>query len=147
MKMKTMRDTLMEKYLLNNFLEEQAYHLSQNSSHDQKEILISPLEEFRGCEYVGRIVLHSAPWCFGPALGLTRRCQVGCWGWGSCRRQKQWGTGTPLPGGEGTLILNSWAVLTGPSFISWMVNTHFCAKDITLREIVLSERSEPLSYR
>ena len=98
MKMKTMRDTLMEKYLLNNFLEEQAYHLSQNSSHDQKEILISPLEEFHGCEYVGRIVLHSAPWCFGPALGLTRRCQVGCWGWGSCRRQKQWGTGTPFPG-------------------------------------------------
>ena len=38
------------------------------------EILISPLEEFHGCEYVGRIVLHSAPWCFGLALGLTRRC-------------------------------------------------------------------------
>ena len=57
------------------------------------------------------------------------------------------GNRDPIPRGEGTLILNSWAVLTGPSFISWMVNTRFCAKDITLREIVLSERSEPLSYR
>ena len=41
---------------------------------------------------VGRMVLHSALWCSGLALGLIWRCQVGCWGWGSCRRQKQWGT-------------------------------------------------------
>ena len=42
-KMKTLRETLREKNLLNNFLEEQAYHLSQNSSHDQK-FLSHPLK-------------------------------------------------------------------------------------------------------
>ena len=52
MKMKTMRDTLMEKNLLNNFLEEQAYHLSQNSSHDQK-VSSHPLKNFMDVSTLG----------------------------------------------------------------------------------------------
>ena len=44
MKMKTMRETLMEKKknLLNNFLEEQAYRLSKNDS----KITIHPLRNY-----------------------------------------------------------------------------------------------------
>ena len=41
-KMKTLRETLREKNLLNNFLEEQAYRLSKNDS----KITIHPLRNY-----------------------------------------------------------------------------------------------------
>ena len=66
----------------------------------------SPPEEHHGGECFGRMVLHSAPWCSSIALGLIRRCHVGCWGWCPCRRQKHWAKGAPRRG-EGTIILNS----------------------------------------
>ena len=66
----------------------------------------SPPEEHHGCEGFGRMLLHSAPWCSSLTLGPIWRCLVGCWGWGSCKRQKHWAKGTPRRG-EGTIILNS----------------------------------------
>ena len=103
-------------------------------------------EEHHGCESFGRMVLHSTPWCSSLALGLIWRCQVGCWGWGFCRRQRHWKTGA-APKGEGTLILNCWSLI-GLAITRWQVNIHLCVKDvISLRVIVPSELSEPLSYR
>ena len=60
------------------------------------KIHFSPLEKHAGCEYLGRMVLHSAPWCSGLALRFIWTFQVGCWGWGSCKRQRQWGKWTPF---------------------------------------------------
>ena len=55
----------------------------------------------------------------------------------------------PRSRGEGTLILNSWFVVTGPSN-DQVAGKHplLCQRCvISLREIVPSELSEPLSYR
>ena len=60
--------------MLNNFLKEHAYRLSQISSRGSN-ITIHP-EEHHGCECFGRMVLHSAPWCFNLALGLIWRYHV-----------------------------------------------------------------------
>ena len=81
---------------------------------------------------VGRMVLHSALWCSGLALGLIWRCQVGCWGWGSCRRQKQWGTRTPFPEEKGlssstlglcwlgpALSASWWTPISVPKILVW----------------------------
>ena len=35
----------------------------------------SPAEKHQGCEYFGRMVLHSAPWCSSLAVGLIWRCR------------------------------------------------------------------------
>ena len=91
----------------------------------------SPTEKHHGCEYFGRMVLHRASWCSSLALGLIWRCEVGCWGWGSCRRQRHWKRGTP-PRGEGTLILNCWSLWLGPEITRWQVNIHFCIKHVSL---------------
>ena len=55
----------------------------------------SSTEKQHGCEYFGMMMFHSTPWCSSLGLGLIWSCQVGCWGWGSCRRQRPWKTGTP----------------------------------------------------
>ena len=91
----------------------------------------SPTEKHHGCEYFGGMVLHRAPWCSSLALRLIWWCLVGCWGWGSCRRQTHWKTGTP-PRGEGTLILNCWSWWLGPAITRWQVNIPFCVKDVSL---------------
>ena len=91
----------------------------------------SPTEKHQGCEYFGRMVLHSAPWCSSLALRLIWRCHVGCWGWGSCKRHRHWKTGTPTRG-EGTVILNCWSLWLGPAITRWQVNIHVCVKDVSL---------------
>ena len=55
----------------------------------------------------------------------------------------------PIPRGEDILILNSWSVVTGPSNDQGADKHPFLCQRciISLREIVLSELSEPLSYR
>jgi len=75
-KVKTMRKTLSEKNMLNNFLKEQAYRLSQISSRGSN-ITIHPLRNIMDVSVLG-MVLHSTPWCSSLALGLIWRCQVGC---------------------------------------------------------------------
>ena len=91
----------------------------------------SPAEKHRGCEYFRRMVLHSAPWCSRLALGLIWRCQVGCWGWGSCRRPRHWKTGTPTRG-EGTLLHNCLSLWLDLAITRWQVNIHFCVKHVSL---------------
>ena len=55
----------------------------------------------------------------------------------------------PHSRGEGILIHNSWSVVTGPSNDQGADKHPFLCQRciISLREIVLSELSEPLSYR
>ena len=93
--------------------------------------MYSPAEEQNGCECFGRMVLHSSTWHSSLALGLIWRCHMGCWGWGSCRRQKHWAKGAPHRG-EGTLILNCWFWWLGPEITRWQVNIHFCVKDVSV---------------
>ena len=126
-RVKTMTKTLSGKNMLNSFLKEHAYSLFQISSRGSN---LFTRWETSGM-YFGRMVLHSAPWCSSLALGLIWRCHVGCWGWGSCRRQKPWAKDAQ-PRGEGTIILNSWSCWLGPEITKWQVNVHFCVKDVSL---------------
>ena len=91
-KKQALQEIFRVKILTKNFLQAKAYSLSDNSGLYQS-FSSHPLRNILNMS-VGRMVLHSAPWCSGLALGLIWRCQVGCWGWGSCRRHTQWGTGT-----------------------------------------------------
>ena len=91
----------------------------------------SPAEKHQGCEYLGSMLLHSAPWCSSLALGLIWRCHVRYWGWGSCRRQNHWVKGAPHRG-EGTLILNCWSWWLGLAITRWQVHIHFSVKHVSL---------------
>ena len=70
-KVKTMRKTLSEKNMLNNFLKEHAYRLSQISSRGSN-ITIHPLRNIMDVSVLG-MVLHSNPWCSSLALRLICR--------------------------------------------------------------------------
>ncbi|XP_065792567.1 pregnancy-associated glycoprotein 2-like [Muntiacus reevesi] len=56
-KVKTLRETLREKNLLNNFLEEQAYRLSKRDTN----IATHPLRNFLDIAYVGTIAIGTPP--------------------------------------------------------------------------------------
>ena len=127
-KVKTMRNTFSEKNIMNNFLKEHAYILSQISSWGSN-IIIHPLRSIMDVSVLGGA--PSIPWCSSLALRLIWGCHVGCWGWGSCKRQKNWATGSPHRG-ESTIILNSWSWWLGPEITRWQVNIHFCVKDVSL---------------
>ena len=94
------------------------------------------------------MVLHSTPCCSSLALGLIWRYLVGWWGWGSCRRQRHWKTGTPNQRRR-----HSYPQLL--VFVTGLGNYQVAGKYpflcqtcvISLRVIVPSELSEPLSYR
>ena len=64
-------------------------------------------------------------------MGLIWRCQVGCLGWGSWRRQRNWKT-SALIRGEGTLILNCWSLWLVWAITRWQVNIHFSVKHVSL---------------
>ena len=85
-RVKTMRKTLNEKNMLNNFLKEHAYRLFKISSPGSN-ITTHPLRNIKDVSVLG-MVFHSTSWCSSLACGLTWRCHMGYWGWGSCRRWK-----------------------------------------------------------
>ena len=92
------------------------------------------------------MVLHSATWRSNLALGLIWRCHVGCWGWGSCRRQKHWAKGAPQRRRHSHPQLL--VLVTGPRNYQVAGKHPFLCQRcvISLREIVPSELSEPLSH-
>ena len=94
------------------------------------------------------MMFHSTPWCSSLGLGLIRSCQVGCWGWGSCRRQRHWKTGTPNQRRRHSYP-QLLVIVTGPSSDQVAGKHPFLCQRcvISLRAIVPSELSEPLSYR
>ena len=96
----------------------------------------------------GRMVLQSCPWCSSLALGLIWRCQVGWCGWGSCRRQRHWKTGTPNQRRRHSYP-QLLVIVTGPSNYQVAGKYPFLSQRciICLRAIVPSELSEPLRYR
>uniref|UniRef100_A0A4W2BSM6 Peptidase A1 domain-containing protein n=1 Tax=Bos indicus x Bos taurus TaxID=30522 RepID=A0A4W2BSM6_BOBOX len=59
-KVKTMRNTFSEKKMLNNFLKEHAYRLSQISSRGSN-ITIHPLRNIMDMLYVGNITIGTLP--------------------------------------------------------------------------------------
>ena len=108
----------------------------------------SPAGKHQGCEYFGRMVLQSAPWCSSLALRLVWRCQVGWWGWVSCRRQGHWKTGTPNQRRRQShpqLLV----FVTGPGNYQVAGKYPFLCQRcvISLRSTVPSELCEPFSYR
>ena len=80
--------------------------------------------------YLGRMVLHSAPWCSGLALRFTWTFQVGCLG--LLQEAETVGNRDPIPRGKDILILKSWSVFTGTNNDQVEVNIHFCVKVVAL---------------
>ena len=129
-RVKTVRNTVSGKNTLNNCLKEHAYRLSQISFRDSNLTTLS-LRNIMDVSILGGWCSTAPTVGSSLALGLIWRCQEGCWGWGSCRRQRHWKRGTP-PRGEGTLILKCWSLWLGPAITRWHVNIHFCVKDVSL---------------
>ena len=108
-----MRETLRERNLLTNFSEERPYSLSQNATNDQN-IIYHPLRTYHDvsvlegwCSTVppGALALH-----WGSSGDAT--WDVGA---GAPAGGRNTGEQGPIPRGEGSLILNSWSVVIGPS--------------------------------
>ena len=84
-----------------------------------------------------------------PSTGAHVEVPGGMLGLGLLQEAETVGNRGPIPRGEDILILNSWSVVTGPSN-DQVAGKHLflCQRcGISLRESVLSELSEPLSYR
>ena len=147
-KVKTMRKTLSEKNMLNNFLKEHAYRLSQISSRGSN-ITIHPLRNIMDVSVLGT-VLHSTPWCSSLALGLIWRWDEpsGMLRLGLLQEAETLGNRDPTQRRRHShpqiLVL-----VTGPSNDQVAGKHPFLCQRcvISLREIVPSELSEPLSHR
>ena len=77
-RVKTMRKTLSEKNMLNNFLKEHAYRLSQISFRGSN-LTTLPLRNIMDVSILGGWCPTEPSWCSSLALGLFWRCLVGCW--------------------------------------------------------------------
>ena len=99
--------------MLNNFLREHAYRLSRISSrgsnitiHPLRIIIdVSVLEGWCSTAPPGALALHWGS--SGDASGVV--------GAGAPAGGRNTGEQGPIPRGEGSLILNSWSVVIGPS--------------------------------
>ena len=114
--------------MLNNFVKEHTYRLSQISSR-VSNITIHTLRNIMDVRF-WEDGAPKWPWCISLELGLIWRWQGGCRGWGSYRRQKPWAT--EAPSREDTIIFNSWSWWLGPEIIRWQENVHFSVKDVSL---------------
>ena len=88
------------------------------------------------------------PLVLWPSSGAHLEVPGGILDLGLLQEAETVGNRGPIPRGEDTLILNSWSVVTGPSN-DQVAGKHpyLCQRCITiLRETVISELSEPLSY-
>ena len=89
------------------------------------------------------------PLVLWPSTGAHLEVPGGMMELGLLQEAETVGNRGPIPRGEDILILNSWSVVTGPSN-DQVAGKHLflCRRfGISLREIVLSELSESLSYR
>ena len=146
-KMKSMQRTLTENNLLRSFPEQQSYTLYQKltldqnfSSHPGKNLMdVSALGEW----------CSTAPLVFWSRIEAHLLVPGGMLGLGLLQEAETVGNRDPIPRGEGTQILNFWSVLTGTSYDQVAGKHPFMYQrcGISLRKIVLSEISEPLSYR
>ena len=144
--MKTMRETLRERNLLTEFSEEHPYSLSQNATNDQN-IIYYPLKNYKDVSVLGG-------WCStAPPGALTlhwgsRGDASGVVGAGAPGGVETWGNRDPFPEKK-AFILSFLSVVTGPSNDQGADKHPFLCQRciISLRKIVLSELSEPLSYR
>ena len=84
-----------------------------------------------------------------PSTEVLLEVADGKLGLGLLQEAETLGNKDSIPRGEDTLNLNSWSVVTGPSNDQGADKHPFLCQRciISLREIVLSELSEPLSYR
>jgi hypothetical protein len=89
-RVKTMTKTLSGKNMLNNFVKEHAYRLSQISFRGSN-LTIHPLRNIRDVSILGGWCSTAPPGALALALGFIWRCQRCC----------GWGTGTPFPEEKG----------------------------------------------
>ena len=139
-----MRKILSEKNVLNNFLKEHAYRLSQISSRGSN-ITIHPLRNIMDVSVLGT-VLHSTPWCSSLALGSSGgdRWDVGP---GAPAVDRNPGQQRPHP--EQKALSSSILVLvTGPRNYQVAGKHPFLCQRcvISLREIVLSEQKATMTH-
>ena len=112
--MKTTRETLRERNLLTNFSEEHPYNLSQKAANDQNIIYHHPLRSYNDVSVLGGWCSTAPPGALALHWGLSGDASgdVGARAPAGGRNTRGQG---PIPRGEGSLILTSWSVVTGPS--------------------------------
>ena len=91
-KMKTLRETLREKNLLNNFLEEQTYRLSKNDS----KITIHPLRNYLDVSLLGGW-LSQSPLVLWPSTEVLLEVADGKLGLGLLQEAETLGNRNPIP--------------------------------------------------
>ena len=112
--MKTMRETLRERNLLTNFSEEHPYNLSQKAANDQNIIYHHPLRSYKDVSVLGGWCSTAPPGALALHWGSSGDASGDVGARAPARGRNTGGQG-PIPRGEGSLILTSWSVVTGPS--------------------------------
>ena len=127
-RVKTMRKALSGKNMLNNFLKEHAYRLSQISFRGSN-LTSHPLRNIKDVSILGG-------WCsIMPPCSLARHGAYlevpgGMLRLGFLQEAETLENRDPTRG-EVTLILNCWSLWLGLAITRWQVNIHFCVKDVS----------------
>ena len=126
-----MGEILSENNLLNIFMKEHTYRLSQTSTGNSN-ITSLPMRNFLDVSVLGGWRSTAFPGGLGPSTGSHLEVTGQMLGLGLLQKAGTLGNKDPLPRREDTLLLNSQSVVTEPSITRWQVNIHFCVKDVSL---------------